>query len=315
MNIITVRYWGGTGNILFQIATTIAYANKLNRPFILNSHSSFPNLDNYTASSIGINETEFADSLQEYSEDDIKNDKPFPKNVNVKLTGFFQNHQFFDEYKSQIFNIIGIHEIRQSVLPIVQSPTFQLRGIFSPNPSEIIISIHIRRGDYENLSCFFLLLNEFYYINALIHIINSSHFNFFEAKYKVLFFYEKKTSESVKSVISAIQQNEIISQFPIEYFDFNEMTNNLNITDMEELAIISHCKHHIIANSTYSWWASYINPDKDNIVCFPNKYYNHNLYYLSTKGLEVNNWTSINSWRETDYRCEHIPSLYSMDML
>lgn len=314
MNIITVKYWGGIGNILFQIATTIAYANKLNRPFILTSHPSFPNLENYNESSIGIDETEFADSLQEYSEDDIKTDKPFPKNVNVKLTGFFQNYQFFDEYKSIIFNIIGINEIRKSVAPIIHSPTFQLRGIFSTNPCEITISIHIRRGDYENLSCFFLLLNEFYYTNALIHIINSSHFNFFEAKYKVVFFYEQKSSESAEKVISAIQNNEIISQFPIEYFHFNQLTSNLHITDMEELAIISHCKHHIIANSTYSWWAAYINPDKDNIVCFPDKYYNHNLYYLSTKGLHVNNWVSVNSWRETDYICEHIHSLYSMNI-
>jgi hypothetical protein len=311
MNIITVQYSGGIGNILFQIATTIAYANKLNRPLILTSHPSFPNLENYTASSIGIDETEFADSLQEYSEG---NKNPFPKNVNVKLIGFFQNYQFFDEYKSQFFDIIGINKIRESVTPIIHSPTFQLRGLFSPNTSEITISIHIRRGDYENLSCFFLLLNEFYYTNALLHIINSSHFNFFEAKYKVLFFYEKKSSESAEKVISAIQQNEIISQFPIEYFHFNQLTSNLNITDIEELAIISHCKHHIIANSTYSWWSAYINPDKDNIVCFPDKYYNHNLYYLSTKGLIVHNWISINSWRETDYRCEHIPSLYSMNI-
>jgi hypothetical protein len=308
MNIITVKYWGGTGNILFQIATTIAYANKMNRPFILNSHPAFPNLDNYTASSIGINESDFANSLQELSEDQIANNVPFPKNTNVKLTGFFQKHLLFDEYKLQIFRIIGIPQIRDSVIPIIHSPRFQMRGLFSQNPNEITISIHIRRGDYENLLCFFLLLNEYYYTNALIHIINSNHFHFFEAKYKVLCFYEKKSAESAKKVISAIQQNEIISQFPIEFYHFNEIVgDDMNITDMEELAVISHCKHHIIANSTYSWWAAYINPDSDNIVCYPDKYYNHNLYYLCTEGLHVNRWTSINSWRETDYRCEHLP--------
>lgn len=48
MNTITVRYWGGMGNVLFQISAAIAYSNKLNRPFILSK---------YTATTIGIDET------------------------------------------------------------------------------------------------------------------------------------------------------------------------------------------------------------------------------------------------------------------
>lgn len=38
---------------------------------------------------------------------------------------------------------------------------------------------------------------------------------------------------------------------------------------LDEWYAMSKCRHHIIANSTYSWWSSYISDSSDKIVKVP----------------------------------------------
>jgi hypothetical protein len=65
--------------------------------------------------------------------------------------------------------------------------------------------------------------------------------------------------------------------------------NNECSPDYLDMQLMSLCKHNIISNSTFSWWAAWLNPNEDKQVIAPEPWMDH----ISTD-IVPKRWTKVN---------------------
>ena len=117
------------------------------------------------------------------------------------------------------------------------------------------VSLHVRRTDYIDAEHIHIhnICTEKYYKSAIDRIRN---------KYPgAVFFIFTDDKEWCKQ------------HFRGPNFFVVELDENAN-TDIAEMTLMSRCKHHIIANSSFSWWAAWLNDNPNKIVIAPEKWIN-----------------------------------------
>jgi len=107
-------------------------------------------------------------------------------------------------------------------------------------------SLHIRRGDYVQHSGSFPPIEKGYFNKALDMI------------------HERSGCENLIVFSDDIAWSKTNVDHEEFYIEFSE-----GRTEREDLAVMASCSHNIIANSTFSWWGSWLNNNPDKIVISP----------------------------------------------
>jgi hypothetical protein len=69
---------------------------------------------------------------------------------------------------------------------------------------------------------------------------------------------------------------------------------DFNISDWQQLLLMSLGKHNIIANSTFSWWGAYLNTSPERIVCYPDSWFGIKQKSINnTKDLFPPDWKKV----------------------
>lgn len=148
----------------------------------------------------------------------------------IDLTGYYQSIKYFEEYQDVILGLL--------------TPKIGYEKKWNTT------SMHIRRGDYLNLTKEYEQLQIDYYHRAM-DITKSKHYLI------------------VSDDIPWCERNFIGNQFQFSKAD-----------EVTDIALQIACENNIIANSSFSWWGAFLNKNPSKIIVAPQKWFgpalNHN---------------------------------------
>lgn len=287
---VTVKIFGGLGNQLFQYAFGRYLAEKLGTSVQYDAQTEIV-AKNFTSRKLTVSEffpIQLADKatvdahkkfnggvlwrierklVQKFSflnSSYIVQDDPhsFIEKLSDKTyyEGYWQNHKYTDAVRKHILEHVKLSseslDSKKEIIEIIKNCN--------------AVGIHIRRGDYLNIP-----------VNAkLYHACDMDYYygaiNIIESKYR-----------DVKYFIFTQDADWAKENFKGEKFHFVEGNS-----PVEDVLIMSFCKHNIIANSTFSWWSAWLNQNPDKMVIAPKKWYKSELNN-STKDLIPNSWIRL----------------------
>lgn len=180
----------------------------------------------------------------------------------VIMFGGFQSPKYFHE----------ISDVICSELQIRTPMKERNRLIAEKMDAEESVCIHVRRGDFLNKEFTHLnICDEPYYRKAVNYILSK--------KTSAVFYVFSNSHDD----IAWIKEN--------YHFPKNTRFVDEENEDYEELQLMCHCKHFIISNSTFSWWAQYLTKNSDKIVCAPTQWDRN--YPKETQDIYMPEWVVV----------------------
>jgi hypothetical protein len=163
----------------------------------------------------------------------------------ILLDGYFQSPRYFDGVEPLL------RERFQLKAPLTKRAACWAEKIAA---SPCSVSLHMRRGDYLTAvaSAVHSALDKSYYDRAvaLIHDFVGHEADFF------LFSDEP---DFIAQAFSGLPRAHVVRSDPS--------------ASWEDMFLMARCRHHIIANSSYSWWGAWLNPAKDKRVIAPARWF------------------------------------------
>ena len=291
MRMIVMRIKGGLGNQLFQYASSYALAKRLNQKLMFDpSFTANMTSRNYKLPLLRVDTDEVVCidqlppkikllknlyinkacrvlNLPKHScgkfvyrletRDEWQPDFFTMQEENLYVDGYFQSEEYFKQHRAKLLKQI--------------QPKYKPENEYLKTLNDIqkcnSVAVHVRRSDFKKDRCaYHYLLDETYYKRA-IEKIRASVIN-------PVFFCFSDDMDWVKKNFG-------------EKENFRFMSLHTSHADIDELMLMKNCKHIIAANSTFSWWAAWLNENEDAIRIVPEKPY-------GMEGMIPEGWIKMN---------------------
>lgn len=250
---ILVQIKGGLGNQLFQYAAGRALAERLNVSLELDTTFYDNTPEDSTPRTYELDKLQISASvLPSYKVEKWRGVKvresyyplitPFlKKSGNYYLRGYWQSESYFKKIAPTIRQELTFRKPLNGLL------FDQLRKEIQDSES---ISLHFRRGDYISNPK----------VNAYHGALPLSYYQ------EAVNFLQKRLDAPKLFLFSDdmvwVKQN-FYSTLPTIYVDESDEEQH------SDFRLMTLCKHHIIANSSYSWWAAWLNANPNKKVVAP----------------------------------------------
>lgn len=175
------------------------------------------------------------------------------------LKGFFQSEKYFRSIRDLL--------LQEITFSVPADPYIQR---IETMPS---ISLHVRRGDYVTDAAarnFHGLCTPDYYRRAMEYAL-------------------AKLGTAQVFVFSddiAWAKANLIGPLPLTFIERTESA-------AADLGLMSRCQHHIIANSSFSWWGAWLNPTPDKLVITPGRWFADDQAQKQTQDLIPDAWIRL----------------------
>lgn len=181
---------------------------------------------------------------------------------NSYVYGYWQSEKYFSEIENEIRHDFSFK------LPI-SKPNADLAEMMSSINS---VSLHVRRNDFAKNST----------INATHGLCSLEHYQ------TAIQYIAKRVQQPHFFVFSDDidwAERNLKIKFPCQFVNHNQGVESYN-----DMRLMSMCKHHIIANSSFSWWGAWLNSSTDKIVVAPKQWFANE---ASTQDLIPQSWVRL----------------------
>lgn len=202
----------------------------------------------------------FGRKSAEYHEESSDYDEEVLNRDNAYLCGCFQSERYFKDVEEKVREVFRFRR-----LEIPEGMKRQIVEYARQISESESISIHIRRGDYlDAAQVYGGICTEAYYDGAIDYMIK---------KYPAAcFFVFTNEAQWAEVWCESREKNRRVSAEGLKRFTVIKGTTEE--TGYIDLMLMSKCRHHIIANSSFSWWGAWLNPSPDKCVIAPVKWLN-----------------------------------------
>ncbi len=189
-------------------------------------------------------------------------------NKKIYFRGLWQDELYFKDLRLDLLELFKFNEINLNADNLKV-----LKRINNSNS----ISIHIRRGDYISNEKYNHILGgvcSYSYYKEALDLIQNKIAN------TSLFIF----SDDIDWVKTEF---DFLSGHDLTFVNHNKGSNS-----HIDMYLMSHCKHNIIANSSFSWWGAWLNMNESKIILAPEKWFKNNTR-LEDNSIVPDSWIKI----------------------